>query len=315
MRVRIADGAVRAVTATVDRDERWPYWSDSARRVIFQTSEPGDARSSDLVLWDPESERETNLLSTPHREERWPSWSPDGRTVAYAFVGGRPAAGVALIDIAERKQRVIVQAGVEGVYRRPNFSPDGRQLVAELMSPERRQSSLWLLSPAASPQPITGGSEWNDTKAWFTRDGARIVFNRRPVGKAVADVLSIAPDGSDPQTVVAGAASEHSARPSPTRDEIVYVSNASGTFDVFRADLDGGSVHALYTTPELMLYAPRWSPDGERVVATAFPTDADRSQAPGDRTVERSRLVVLDRAGNVLLDTPGAMADWMPPWP
>jgi TolB protein len=315
MRVRIADGSVRAVTTTTDRDERWPYWSDSARRVIFQTSEPGDVRSSDLVLWDPESNRETNLLATPRREERWPNWSPDGRAVVYAFVGGRPATGIALIDVAERTQRVIARTGIEGVYRRPTFSPDGRQLVAELRNPELRQSSLWLLTPTASPRPITGDSEWNDTKAWFTRDGARIVFTRRPVGDADADILSIAPDGSDPQPVVAGAASEHSARPSPTRDEIVYVSNARGTFDVFRADLDGGSVRALYSTPKHILYAPRWSPDGERVVATAIPADADRKEAPGDAAALQSRLIVLDRAGNVLLDTPGAMADWMPPWP
>ena len=52
MLARIGDGAVRPITATADRDERWPYWSDAARQLIFQVGERGAASRSDFVLWE-----------------------------------------------------------------------------------------------------------------------------------------------------------------------------------------------------------------------------------------------------------------------
>ena len=45
------------------------------------------------------------------------------------------------------------------------------------------------------------------------------------------------------------------------------------------------------------------------------PASAAATGAAGAAGAAQTHLVVLDRAGNPLLDIPGAMADWMPPWP
>lgn len=315
LRARLSDGAVRVVTETPDRDERWPYWSEAAHRVIFQTARAGVARESDLVLWDPDTGEEAPFPVTPARQERWPSWSPDGRTVAYAFRGGRPAGGVALVEPARRTARIAARSDDASFFLRPNFSPDGRLLVAERHDSRSRRSSLWLLSAAAPPRALVDEPQWNDTKAWFTRDGKRIVFGRRPAGGGASDVMSIAVDGGDLRSVVSSAADEHSPRPSPGRDEVVFVSNRDGLPNVFVADLDGGSARNLHRSSERRMFAPRWSPDGERIVTTVLPADVDDRHAVGGEVLERSHIVVLDRNGARLLDVPGAMADWMPPWP
>ncbi|MGI9592736.1 MAG: hypothetical protein ACR2P8_15305, partial [Myxococcota bacterium] len=69
---RLSDGAERALTRTPDREESWPYWSQRARRLVFQVTE-GPGRS-DLMQWSAR-EGERRLVASP-REERWPAWSP-----------------------------------------------------------------------------------------------------------------------------------------------------------------------------------------------------------------------------------------------
>jgi Tol biopolymer transport system component len=315
MRLRISDGAVRAVTANREREERWPYWSDGARRLVFQVGDPDQPRGSNLVLWDPETDSETKLPTAPGRSERWPGWSPDGRSLVYAFLGGQPESGVALMDLRARKTAVIARSGSgsRNLFLRPNFSPDGRLLVAQRRIPGRG-ADLWILSPAERPRRLVIDPDWHDTKAWFTRDGSRIVYSRRPAAGGNFDVLSVAVGGGDQQTILGSEASEHSARPSPTRDEIVLVSDRDGSSDIFLAGLDGGSLRNLGRTPDRNEMTPRWSPDGERIVATAVPAAVADFGTMNAAAVEHARLVVFDRDGNELLDTPGAMADWMPPW-
>jgi Tol biopolymer transport system component len=315
MRTRISDGAVRAVTSTADQSERWPYWSHDARRVVFQVTDRDDPSKSDLVLWDPATEREAKFPPTPHREERWPCWSPDGRFLAYAFRGGRPPSGIALTDFRKHRTILLAGSGRRDYYVRPNFSPDGRLLVAQRRIPEKEGSNLWILSTTAPPRRLTTDPAWRDTKAWFTRDGSRILYTRQPAAGGSFDVASIAVDGEDLRTILGSEANEHSARASPTRDEIVLVSDRDGSSDIFLADLDGRSLRNLRPTPRRNELAPRWSPDGERIVATSFPAEVGDFGSIGVSAFEHARLVVLDREGNLLLETPGLMADWMPPWP
>ena len=310
LRVRIADGATRAVTETPRRSERWPYWSQAAGRLVFQVA-PADAPgASDLVLWDPESGEETPLSATPRREERWPSWSPDGRLLVFAFLGGRPPGGILVRDLVESETHLVARAGADDKYLRPSFAPDGEAIVAQRRGPE--SAALWRLGLRAPPRPLTADSAWFDTKPWFTRDGRHVVYSRRPTAGGPHDVVRIAADGGEPMVLACSSdADDHSARPSPARDEIAFVSNRGGSFDAFVADLDGAGLRRLTDTPDLHEFTPRWSPDGERIVLTVGRAGAPAGLGAG---IRNPHLVVLDRDGRELLRTPGLMPDWMPAW-
>ena len=130
-----------------------------------------------------------------------------------------------------------------------------------------------------------------------------------------SDVVSISVGGKDQRTIAGSEADEHSARPSPTRDEIVLVSDRDGSSDVFLADLDSSSLRNLWPNAGHNELAPRWSPDGERIVATSVPENVGDFGSLSNSASEQAHVIVLDRGGNLLLDTPGLMADWMPPWP
>jgi len=311
MRVRLADGAEQALTSTPDREETWPYWSSVARRLVFQVSRGGSG--SDLMLWSPEA-GETPLVETPRREERWPVWSPRRAALVYAFRGGHPAAGLVIADLETGKRRIAARSGPRNFFFRPSFSPNGTQIVAQRRGPSGKGSFLWLVESGSPPRPLARDPAWFDMKPCFSRDGEHVLFSRRAIAGGPRDVVRIPREGGDPHTLASTAeADDHSAQPSPARDEIAFVSNREGHPEIFLAKADGSQVRKL-TRGGLSAYAPRWSPDGDRLVVTATQPDAPEPRLSDRVNLTDTRVVVFDREGNELLDVPGFMPDWMPPW-
>jgi Tol biopolymer transport system component len=298
------------VTSTPGRRETWPFWSPHARRLVYQVGvEPAD---SDLVLWS-EERGERPLPVTEHREEHWPAWAPDGPRLAYAFRGGWPRAGIHVLDLAGPSRVLLAQSGPLAIFFRPTWSADGRRLVAQRHDATGRGSQLWLLEPGRDPRPLTDAPEFFHIKPFFTRDDSRILFSRRRASGGPFDVWSIASDGSDPRPLLGDPrASEHSSRPSPSRDEFSFVSDVDGRARVYLAALDGSDVRALSPAGR-SVFAPRWSPDGELLLVTL--TEEVAPDFEETASLAATRVAVLDRSGRLLFETPGFMPDWMPAWP
>jgi Tol biopolymer transport system component len=311
MRARLLDGAVEALTATPDREESWPYWSPIARRLVFQVAYAGSR--SDLVLWAP-GDGEEPFVKSAERVEAWPAWAPSDAQLIYAFRGGKPAAGLAMADLETGERKIIGSSGPRYFFFRPTFSPDGATVVVQRREPGEG-SNLWILDRGDRPWRLTEDAQWFDYKPAFTRDGSRIFFSRRRRRGGASSLASIAPDGSGLQVLESTRDSDtHSVVPSPTRDEIAFVSNRDGKFDVFLADLSGENARKLTLSSERSDLAPRWSPDGERLVVTSTPVGAGQPRL-GDRAgLAATHIVVLNRAGDELFEAEGFMPDWMPPW-
>jgi len=288
--------------------------------VLFEATPRGGL--SDLHLLDPASGRETALTRTADREERWPAWAPDGSALAFAFRGGSPGAGIALRERGARgfvRARDLASSEPPLLYLRPEFSPDARLLVAQKRrSPDDANSDLWLLERGGSspPRALVSDPAWHQFKAAFSRDGARVIFSRRAAAGGAQSIWSVPTAGGAPQPLQLDARfDQHSARPSPTRDELAFSADrgGNGSHDLYLSDLSGGGIRALCASAEQDEYAPRWSPDGERLVAIR----ARRGRLPrlaDPESLRDTRIAVFDRSGALLHETPGFMADWMPPW-
>lgn len=314
-RARLRDGAVEALAATPAREEDWPYWSDAAGLLLLQVRPAGATTGYDLVLREP-SGAERPLAADPERDEQWPMWSPDGRTVVFAFLGRAPESGIGLADVATGALRIAGTSGAANWFFRPHFAPDGRRIVAQRRRGDTPGSGLWLLEDLRPPRAFLDDRTIFYQKPWFTRDGREIVYSARPVAGGLRDVYGAKADGSQPPRVVAGAADadDHSGIPSPTRDEIAFVSSRDGSMDIFLADLSGGPARNLTATKDRDEYAPQFSPDGERIVYSSEPRRARTPGAGDDLVLEASRITVVDREGRTLFETAGFMPDWMPPF-
>lgn len=291
---RLEDGAERRLLRTPGRAETWPYWNGALRRLVVQLPPEGQ-RGPQLALLDPETGEEAPVPGASEIVQNWPEWSPDRRRLAYAF-RTRSEAGVAVVD-AESGER---KAAWRGRLVRPAFAPDGERLVAQRIDGNR--SLLFLLEPGREPRALaeTGGY---DDKGRFTRDGASIVFQRGAKRDAPRDLVRLRlADGAAESFGSRPDADDHAATPSPTRDEIAFVSDRDGSFDLFLLGPDG-EPRNLSRSPGEAEMAPQWSPDGERIALTAEP------EGGGEM-----RVRVFDREGRRLYDAPGMMPDWMAPW-
>jgi dipeptidyl aminopeptidase/acylaminoacyl peptidase len=314
-RARIADGAVRPVTRTPDREEAWPYWSEPAGRVVFEVSSAGSDARSDLVLWDPRTGDEVPLAATPARDERWPDWAPGRPALAFAFRGGDPPSGIAIFEVDSGRATLVARGGERDFFLRPSWSKGAARIVAQRRAADGSGSALWLAEPGGQAQALTADPAWFDWKPFFTRDGSEVVFSRRPAPDGAGVIAVIAADGGEPRVLpLEPGANLHSARPSPARDEIAFVAERDGAAVVFLADLAGGNARALTRAAERQAFAPRWSPDGERLVVTTTPAGTPMPRLSDAEGLETTKLLVLDRDGNELFEAPGMMPDWMPAW-
>jgi Tol biopolymer transport system component len=314
-RARISDGEVHTFVEG-DDDESWPYWSEHARRVVFQRSPAGGGRV-DLWIWHLDGGGTEQLTDTPGRDERWPAWSPTAPQLVYAFRGGRPSSGLALVDFIERRpqRRILARSPRHHTYLRPSFAPDGTRVVAQRRGRKGWGSRLWLLGGLQQPRALTQDPDWFDFKGFFTRDGARVVFTRRPAEGGRERIAIVPVDGGEPRTLAWDQdADYHSARPSPTRDEIAFVVEREKGADVYLADLEGGAMRNLTRSRRSSEYAPRWSPDGERLVVTTTDASAEPPSLRDRGALANARIRVIDREGRRIFETPGVMADWMPAW-
>jgi dipeptidyl aminopeptidase/acylaminoacyl peptidase len=311
-RARIGDGAVAVVSRTPHREERWPYWSEAARRVVFQARPYGPHSETHLVLWDPESGEERVLASKPARDYRWPTWSPVSSRLAYAFKQPRGPAGVVLYDLATERSEVVSRIAFPGFFLRPSFSPDGRRLVVQRRAGRSVETDLWLVESGQPPRRITSRPGAIDTKARFTTDGRAVLFTRRLEQQGPGDLFRIdLESGIETRYASLPTADDHSAWPSPTRDEIAFISDRDGSQDVFLLALADGQPRNLTRSPEIDEAAPLWSPDGERLAILRRP----QSEAGSRPVAAETHVAVIDREGRTLFGTQGMMADWMPAWP
>jgi Tol biopolymer transport system component len=311
-RARVEDGAVLSLCATPEREERWPYWSDVARRLVFQARPYGPALQTDLVFWDPESGEEAILASTPARDERWPTWSPVAPRLAYAYKQPGVPSGIVLYDLVTKRSEVLASVAVPGFFLRPAFSSDGRRLIAQQRAGQSPETHLWILESGRAPRRVTGEPGAIDTKARFTPDGRTVLFSRQMEPGGARDLFRLDLEtGVQERFASLPSADDHSAWPSPVRDEIAFVSNRDGARDVFLLDLADGEPRNLTRTPEIDEGVPLWSPDGDRLVILRRPPTE-----PGWRpSAEETHIAVIDREGHLLFETQGMMADWMPAWP
>jgi Tol biopolymer transport system component len=313
-RARLSDGAERLLLANQGHDELWPFWSPAAGKLLFQSERVGRA-SALLMLLDPDSGRVAPLVSPRAWRESWGAWSPDGTRVAYVFTsrpGSRATRGVAEVEIASGRRSVLTPDQGRFSFFRPEYGPGGRNLLIQRRGdPADSSSELWLLERGRPLRALPGRFPAFAEKARFSRDAGWVVYTGRASREAPGDVLLVRPDGSESRPIAAETdVDENSAHFSPARDEIAFISDRDGSPDLFLVDLAGGPARNLTRTPGRPERAPRWSPDGERIAVSVLPADTgDEGEAADER------VVVVDRGGKVVLDIPGAMPDWMPPWP
>jgi imidazolonepropionase-like amidohydrolase/Tol biopolymer transport system component len=93
-------------------------------------------------------------------------------------------------------------------------------------------------------------------------DGRTIVF------ELLGDLYTLPVEGGAATRITSGQAYDMQPRYSPDGASIVFISDRSGTENVWMSDADGGNARALTSEERENFVSPAWTPDGQYVVVT-----------------------------------------------
>jgi Tol biopolymer transport system component len=192
----------------------------------------------------------------------------------------------------------------------PDGSPDGDSILFASQREGGNSSHLYVMGiDGSAVRRLTFGNvapdrQLDDYGEW-SPDGERIVFQRSMIpegGKPYADVWLLDPESGE-ERALTDTAEFWDSTPSVSADgeSVLFESNRSGDFELYRMPIDGGEAVRLTESSGLDI-AAKESPDGKQI---AFVSDRD-----GDFEV-----YVIDADGsNVRQLTSNAERDGCPQW-
>ncbi len=189
-----------------------------------------------------------------------------------------------------------------GLNKFPVWSPDNSKLAFVTNLPGRSVWQLWVqdLSGGRAVLPTPSGYVSSPS---FSPDGNWIAFSSRSARAVDSDIYVAAPDGSGARNVTNHPGIDTSPAWSPTSRQIAFVSDRSGTPQIWTMDADGTNARRLVNEGG-HCDSPSWSPDGRFIVYSW--------QAP--RQYKHDIFVAEAATGRVYQLTSGRGSNEAPDW-
>jgi Tol biopolymer transport system component/C-terminal processing protease CtpA/Prc len=227
----------------------------------------GHSHLDEAEIWvlRPGAQPAYEKISAGDAKELSPQWSADGRSVYY--VSDRSGAQNLWVRPLGGQPRQITQFK-EGRVLWPDISLDGRLIVFErnfgiwkFDTSSNQATEVRIALKGASTQPVVEhislNSQFQDLA--LSPDGRKVAFSAR--GELFA---TSARDGGEATRVTRTYARESQIEWAPDSKRIVYVSERTGTANLFLFDFASNSETQL-TREALGDGAPRFSPDGKQL--------------------------------------------------
>lgn len=215
---------------------------------------------------------ETRQLTQPpanYRGDAELAFSPDGRLVAFVRSIVERVDDIYLVGVSgsEVKRLTFDHAEITGL----DWSSDGGSIV--FSSDREGASTLWRVpvsgrTPGWIPTAIRGSGVHQPSVA---RSGDLLAFVQRvqhvniwsyPVPAADDDSRD---DRDAPRPVITSTQWDSNPSVSPDGRHIAYVSNRTGSYEVWMSDADGDNPVQMTSFGGPFTSTPRWSPDGNRI--------------------------------------------------
>ncbi len=274
----------------------------SANRITFQTmnhTQPdissdgskivylGEAEGQqDVFLFDAKSAGVTNLSNTPNAQEDTPVFSPDGSTIAFASNRSGDWE-IYRMDADGGNLRAALQSPASN-EQHPAFFPDGQRLLFSTDLNSAVTPSNWDIYASsislAITSPITSTS-WTQLISDSTverfpalaNDAATIAY-RRELTSSVAQTSTLVinseiyvRDGftTSAQRITNNPAYEGYPALAPDGSGVVFMSDRSGIFRLYSANIAGAGMHEIPLPPGWQMQHPRITANGSTLVFAA----------------------------------------------
>jgi Tol biopolymer transport system component len=234
----------------------------------------------DLILTDPSSEQhklisistltgEEKTISQPGGSDQdcYARLSPDGRTIAFVRLISHAVGYLYTVDITGNQLKRLTREVKD--LRGVDWTPDGSHLV--FASKEHGAYQLRAISAEGGesiPLPAATASAADPA---VSRNGKFVVFVENHENWNIWR-LPLTSDGlGTPRRFLASTGQNHSPSFSPDGRTIGFVSDRSGSPEIWLCDSDGQHLRQLTHFGGPWLGTIRWSPDGSSIVFDARP--------------------------------------------
>ena len=230
------------------------------------------ARTSGLFLYSVEngSRRRLTLPPAGYYSDTNPALAPDGRSLA--FLRGPESLSQDLYVLP-----VDRTLSASGEPRRltswnrftlnPAWTADGREII--VATGELENTRLWRVPVSGSGDASVIASAGDGAMLPALAPDGRLAFTRalRRVSIWTLDLTASRKEGSRLRRWP-GSSSRIDTNPrfSPDGRRVAFVSNRSGTYQIWIANADGSGAFPLTSMTALLVGTPNWSPDGSTIV-------------------------------------------------
>ncbi len=240
-----------------------PAWTADGKHLIVTSGAP-DGFSLQVIRVSDGQVRELTRAAGGS-QDLYPTLSPDGRMVAFGRVLTNSSSRLFVVPLEGGQPRAVFQgqADIRGIA----WSSDQKSLI--ISANFRGPYQLWRI-PADGGEPVpipTAGTSALEPSV--APDGNALVYSDMLLDSEV--VRTAAGAGGKSESVIASTRQNHSAQYSPDGTRIAYVSNASGSWEIWSADSDGARKTPLTGFKGPVVGTVHWSPDGRQLTFDARP--------------------------------------------
>jgi serine/threonine protein kinase/Tol biopolymer transport system component len=202
----------------------------------------GLSGNQDIYLQSTSGQTTINLTKDSPLADRMPAFSPDGELIA--FRSERDGGGIFVMGRTGESVRRLTKTGFQ-----PSWFPDGRTIVyasLQVPSPDSRgggASELWTIDMnGGEPKKLFGGDA---VQPRVSPNGKRVAYWSMPVAADYStflnpnrDIWTIGVDGRSPVPVTTDVATDWNPVWSPDGNDLYFLSNRSGTMNLWRIAID-----------------------------------------------------------------------------
>jgi Tol biopolymer transport system component/DNA-binding winged helix-turn-helix (wHTH) protein len=238
-------------------------WSSDGKQLAFADHYPFEGYSTQIFLLSLDT-LERKQIATGCQWAREPGFSPFGDSFVYVCIRDDWDFSLNLLELRGGKNQRLFGGPQE--IRGPTWTRDGARIIFSTgpsFTP-LAGGELWQITPGRteSPQKVPGVHDV--TYPVVSSSGKRLAYVQSRIN---GNIWRVDLDGAKARARILVTSTREQYGPfiSPDGRRVVFMSNRSGTNEIWVCDSDGGNAQQMTSLGAGMTGTPRWSSDGKQI--------------------------------------------------
>ncbi|MDH3252307.1 MAG: hypothetical protein OEM41_05900 [Ignavibacteria bacterium] len=247
---------------------------DEAGKIVFTSNRDGNL---EIYTMNDDGTEQVRVTDHPANDDA-PSWSPDGSTILFA--SDRDGAWNIFLIRADGADLRQLTTG-SGSNTAPSWAMDGTAILFS-SSRDAVNGDLYLMdADGGNIRRVTDTPDVKENSV-ITRNGSMVYMtvNR----KEMRSVASFRRESGELRLLTPGESQSLYVRLSPDESTLLFVSNRTGSYDVYALETATGVTRQLTSDPANIL-TPAWGKSTDEILYSKHGTLYRRSLSTGNETV------------------------------